>query len=89
MKVFLVFLVCLFIAGCSGSGLLNSIPDHEFRKFTYDRTGNFSSAHIEAINASRTENEMTIDEITAVGDYGPIMSVKFHIEGYKRDVTNE
>ena len=83
IKLALLLSIALLFQGCILSQL-DKIPKGEFEEFTYDRTGNYSSVHIIANKAKTTKNSTKIENVDITADYGPFVSFKIHLKGYKR-----
>jgi len=85
MKRILLLLVLSFIlTGCSITGTLEKIPNHEFTRFEYHRAGNATSTHIVATNAKKVDGKIQVEKATVSVDYGPFANFLIMIEGYKR-----
>lgn len=67
---------------CSSyQGALDQLPNREFKKFSYSRTGNVTSTSIFAVGAKKTQNGMQVDDIK-ITHSNPFFGVNAEIEGY-------
>ncbi len=76
-------LVSFTLSGCI-AGLMEKIPDHAFTRFTYNRAGNLTSAHIEAVNAKQEGKYLKIESLSIQENFGPMVNFSMSIEGYER-----
>ena len=78
--------VLMALSGCAtGQGLMDMVPNAEFKRFEYNRGANFTSMHIVAINARKTlGGEIEVEKVNIIGDYGPWVNFNITLEGYRR-----
>ena len=83
-KLILCTVLCTFL--CTGciTGLLNKVPNNEFTKFVYNRTGNVTSARITAENAKKVDDSIVAESLSIQENWRPAISFDVTIEGYKR-----
>ena len=93
MKKFLLLILMLFlVSGCAGgkkmaagySDMMDAIPDNEFTKFSYVRSGMYSSATITATGAAKEGDLLMIESLNIQLNYGP-ENLTINLEGYIRD----
>lgn len=71
------------MTSCTGlQDHLSKIPNREFTKFKYDRTGNFTATKIEAVNGKKTDSGIEV-ESAKVFTMNPLFQADIEIEGYK------
>ena len=95
-KLFILLVMAnLILSGCMGGGaqkmlaeqkkIMAQIPDHQFEKFEYRRTGMYSSANITAIGAEKVGGTLMVKDIKIDLHYGP-ENLFISVEGYGQDV---
>lgn len=86
MRCFLLALVaCGLLGGCGYHDLMAKIPNTAFKRFEYHRGGNFSSAHITAVDAIKIDGSVYVGEATLTSDYGPFVNFTILLEGLELD----
>ena len=91
MKKFLLVLAAgLLLSGCGYHDLMSKIPNTAFDRFEYHRGGNFSSAHITAIDAIKVDGSVYVGKATLTSDYGPFVNFTILLEGLElEDIQND
>lgn len=85
MKKLITLTAALCLGGCTTiEKVVDSIPQHEFDRFTYGRAGNTSSGSITAEGARFEEGKHVIDFIEAQHSNRITGSIGFSYEGLKR-----
>lgn len=93
-KLLLLVGVLFLLSGCASSGklaagysdVMSKIPDNEFGKFEYHRSGMYSSAHVTAIGGAKEGDLLMIERLHIQLNYGP-ENLTISIEDYIREGT--
>jgi len=70
------------MASCSTyQNALQKLPNREFKKFSYSRTGNVTSSTIYAIGAKKSDTGIVIEQVK-ITHSNPFFGANIEIEGY-------
>ena len=83
-NIFILIAMVFILQGCV-SGLLNKVPNVEFKKFKYVRAGNITSAYINAEHA-RIKNGVLRIETLEIQENNPWANFSIYLEGYRRKI---
>ena len=71
------------MASCSTyQSALNKLPNREFAKFEYSRSGNFTATKINAINGKKSNEGIEIEQ-AIIFTKNPLFQAEVKLEGYK------
>lgn len=65
---------------------LAKLPEREFKKFSYSRTGNVTATSIFATGAKKEGNAIVIDQLK-ITTSNPFFGAVVEVEGYKREIA--
>jgi len=95
MKKLIFLLVMAFLlSGCGSTqkmvtgynNLMKQVPNNEFSRFEYHRSGMYSSAHIVAKEGAKDGNLMMIQSLNIQLNYGP-ENLTIALDGFTREVS--